>query len=642
MALRSFHRARRYFPPPLEWRIGLYLGGVVAALAVVAGLLLLALVAELLVSRGVVQEAGGPPGALARWAGADAPAAGGTIVNSGMLSLAWRWRDSAVGPPLQQLYRRVPALRTNVGYLTILALLLIVAAALQAAGAGLLHAARVHAVEDAAARVRTAIYRQALLLGGSEPLDGRGPPLAELFEERVDQLREGLAAWWNDLPGPLALLGLLLLVGFLIHPWLAVVAVLLGVPLGWLIYYRQTRAIERHRVYADRAARQMGLLVDRLSQVRLVRSYLLREAPGESFAALLDRYRKAILAAGGPLWGTRAGSRLLVFAAAVALLFLTSMNVLRDPPDITVVQAGLLAAALYSAQAPLRRLLSAPPRLRRAEAAARAIFAWLDREPKVGQLPDAVELPRLSNAIELRDVTVLDTSGRARLEGVSLRLKAGSRLAIVSTDRALTGLLAALLTRFVDPASGRVVFDDRDLRQATFDSLRAQIAVVLPERLLFTGTVAENIRCGDDRFSDLEVAEAAKRTSAYEFVQGLPEGFATVVGEHGIRLDPSEAFRVALARAVLRDPALLILEEPPAPPREEDAQLLHEAVQRSAVGRAVVIVPCSLRTLRTADHVALIHEGKLVASGAHAELLQTNELYRHLNYVRFSELRSLQ
>lgn len=643
MALRSFHRARRYFRPPAEWLVGIQAGGVVASLAVVIELLLLALVAELLVHGGSIVVPVGDVPELSAWAGAPHRETLGQawFDQRGMLSLAWSWRDSALGPGLRQLYAAVPALRSNVSYLTVLCVALLGAAALQAFGAGLLHAARTHAVEDVAARVRLAIYRQALLLGGPEPLDGRGPSLAELFEARVDQLRDGLTAWWTDLTGPIVLLASLLLVAVLIHPWLAAVALLLGLPLGWLVYARQARAQERQRVCADRAATQMGLLLDRLSQVRLVRSYLLREAPGEAFTEILDRHRRAALAAGGPMWGARAWSRLMVFAAAVALLFLTAINVLRSPPDVTVVQAGLLAASLYTAQQPLRRLLSAPPRLRRAEVAARSLFAWLDREPKVGQLPDAVALPRLAKSIELRDVTVRDSSGRPKLEGVSLSIPAGKRLAVVSTDHTLTTVLAALLTRFLDPEVGRVVLDERDLRQASLDSLRGQISVVLPERLLFTGTVEENIRCGDERFGDAEVSEAAKRASAYAFVQTLPEGFATVVGEHGIRLTPSEAFRVALARAVLRDPALLILEEPPSPPDELEAQLLHEAVQRSAVGRTVVMAPCTLRALRTADHVALIHEGRLVAAGPHAELLQSSELYRHLNYVRFSELRSV-
>jgi ABC-type multidrug transport system fused ATPase/permease subunit len=170
-------------------------------------------------------------------------------------------------------------------------------------------------------------------------------------------------------------------------------------------------------------------------------------------------------------------------------------------------------------------------------------------------------------------------------------------------------------------------------------SVRLQAALVMHEGLLFTGTVAENIGCGDPQFLLPQIVDAAKRARAYDFVQRLPQQFNTVVGEHGMRLTNSQQLRIGLARALLRDPTLVILEEPPDEMDAPTAELLDQGIEELAGRRTLIVLPTRLSTLRKLDRVFLFHEGKLVDEGLHTELLQRSELYRHLIYQRFNMFR---
>jgi ABC-type multidrug transport system fused ATPase/permease subunit len=200
--------------------------------------------------------------------------------------------------------------------------------------------------------------------------------------------------------------------------------------------------------------------------------------------------------------------------------------------------------------------------------------------------------------------------------------------------------LAGLFVRLYDPAAGRVLYDGSDIRQATLDTLRSRAAMVAPAGMLFTGPVAENISCGDERFGLPQVQEAARRARAYDFIQRLPQGFSSVIGEHGLRLDVGQAFRVALARALVREPSVLVIDEPDDSLDESTAIEIDTALREAADSRTLIFLPARLSTLRTLDHIFLFHEGKVFAQGTHADLVKQCELYRHLHYVRFNPFRS--
>jgi ABC-type multidrug transport system fused ATPase/permease subunit len=490
---------------------------------------------------------------------------------------------------------------------------------------------------EAAGRLRTELRRQTFYLGGSDMLLHPEANPARLFRDTVEELRRDLARWWETIPYAPLLVVSLVAVALYTHFWLAASALLLanllvGVGLQMAAAHQRERAI-----LTDRLQRQMDGLVEKLKLVRLVSGHLLEDTPGAAFDEALDRYQKQAerwrfreVAAQPLAW-------LGVLASACLLVWLVGVNVLAAPPRLALAEAVILFGSLASGYPAVRRLVDLRQAAARGEQAADEIYRYLDREPVVGQLPRAGRLPRLAVRLELDRVTVRDGSGRALLDDVSLEIFAGRKVAVFSGESATPHALACLLARFFDPHSGRVCFDDHDIRDVTLDSLRKQIALVLQDGLLFTGSVAENISCGDPRYTLGDIRDAAKRARAYELIQRLPQDFSTTIGEHGVWLEPGERLLIGLARAVLRDPALLVIEEPAESLDPPLAQTIDEAIAANSDGRTVILLATRLDTLRTAEHVLVFHDGRLQGQGTHNELLQSSDLYRHLLYLRFNE-----
>jgi ATP-binding cassette subfamily B protein len=208
-------------------------------------------------------------------------------------------------------------------------------------------------------------------------------------------------------------------------------------------------------------------------------------------------------------------------------------------------------------------------------------------------------------------------------------------VAIVGSDDAERHALISLIPRFLDPSSGEVRIDGKNIRWVTLDSLRSQTAVVSPRDLIFNDTVANNIGCGDPSYSVPQIIEAAKLVHAHNFIQRLPHGYETRIGDMGHSLSIGEQFRIALARAVLRDPAIIIIEEPRDTMDDGTKKMLDDAYARILPERTVILLPHRLSTLKSCDRIYVIHNGKLAAEGQHKELLQESELYRHLYYLEY-------
>jgi ATP-binding cassette subfamily B protein len=198
-----------------------------------------------------------------------------------------------------------------------------------------------------------------------------------------------------------------------------------------------------------------------------------------------------------------------------------------------------------------------------------------------------------------------------------------------------------LLLRHQDPTAGRILLDGTDLRSLTLRSLREQIAFAAADGMLFSGTIADNIRCGRAEYTQDQIDEAARRCEVYETVKRLPEAFATVVGPAGTNLPSSTAFRLGLARAVAGNPSVVIVQEPPETPDEEESLAIAAALQRVRAERTLIVIPANLAMLRGVERVLLIHQGRLHAEGTHTELLHANALYRHLNYILFTPFRDV-
>ncbi len=495
-------------------------------------------------------------------------------------------------------------------------------------------------VRSVAARVacelRSDIQRHARK-AGTEELTGRHQRGSrELFRDNVETVRQGLLAWWDTVPRAATQLPLLAGWGLLLQFW-TVVAAILVVCLDWLLLLWLARRARRQAALAgDRAQRAIDELDEGLGQSRRLAAGLRDEVGGESFASRLDRLRRGLIAAESADGYFESGLRFTLLATTAGLLGLIGLNVLASPPRAGVSEAVMLSALLACSYRPVHDLLNLRAALRRGERAARPLFVYLETETGVRNKDGAPRLRPFVDQVEFDQVAVADRAGRRILGGVSFKIPARCRVAVVSSDREAPLALASLAARLYDPAQGRLLFDGKDARTVALDSVRGQVALVLQEGLLQTASVQDNVADGDPRAGAAEVLEVLKKVQAREFAQRLPQGVATVVGPHGLHLDPGEALQLGLARAMLRDPRLVIIEESPVEPDPAVAEALEAVQARWSEHRALLVIAYRLATLRHAKQVLLLDAGQLVAQGSHAELLKTCELYRHLHYLRYN------
>ncbi len=287
---------------------------------------------------------------------------------------------------------------------------------------------------------------------------------------------------------------------------------------------------------------------------------------------------------------------------------------------------------------PARRLSEVFSKLQRAAAAADRVYQALDREPTVCDPLQARVVGRHHRELEFADVSFRYTTGQTVLDRIQLRIPFGETLAIVGPNGCGKSTLANLIPRFFDPVSGSVRLDGVDLRELRLRELRCQIGLVTQETLLFDDTVLNNIRYGCPQASREAVIEAAKQAHAHKFIeQKLEQGYETIVGQGGGRLSGGQRQRIALARAILRDPAILILDEATSQIDLESEHLIHKVLEQFIRHRTTVIITHRLATLALADRIVVMDAGRVADLGTHEQLLARCDLYRRLHQVQFKE-----
>jgi ATP-binding cassette subfamily B protein len=507
-------------------------------------------------------------------------------------------------------------------------------------GAGLMLLMREMAAQaaiEAATRLRRAVYHHTFRLG-TLAFRALGPTEAvSIFARHIEAVHDALFTYLTVSYRAPIKFALLIAFALLVNFWLALASLMLAL-LVWLFggqaaaYFRR-----RGRLATHQASEHLTIMRESLMLMRLVKCYMMEQFNQNRVERQLSRYARVQMIR---LRGEAFYQPLLVLLGvlcALSLLFVAGILVLHG--DLTVASLVALSTALVSMYQPLQRWLEARRLIRRGRDSADNVFKFLERRGEVGQVVGAEFLPPLSKQIEFDNVSLREPgSGRMLLEHVTLTIPAGKRIGLIGADDLEKHALVYLIPRLLDPTSGEIRIDQHNLRWVTLDSLRAQIATVLMHNLVFHDTVANNIGCGDSVYTLGQIIEAAKVAHAHHFIQKLPKGYETPIGELGHSLSVSEQFRIALARAVLRDPALLIVEEPDVALDEETKALLDDTWTRFLPGRTVIFLPHRISTIRSCDLLFLLHKGRIVASGVHKELLAQNPLYRHLHYLEFNEM----
>ena len=536
---------------------------------------------------------------------------------------------------LLEVVRGMPTLMNNVGALMSLLALGAVLLLILCLVAQYRRTVLADASCDVATSLRRQIHRQMYRLGQSSlPTEGTGP-VVNLMTREVNDVRDALFQELDhSFRMPTLAVGLLLFAVFL-SP---VTTIFLG-SLGALIWMAARVMNRDAHLVSDAAMRdasvQLCLLHEDLGLIRTVRVFGMENIDKQRFDEHLDRYRQADarrIKTEGRLNPT---TGLLYGASAILALSILGYSVV-VAHRLSPASALVLLTALVSLSHPAFEFLAMRQGVRQASRSAAGIFEFLERKPELQQQGRAEFLSPLRERIAFENVTLESRSGRVLLDGISVEFPAGTRTAIMSPDEDSKHALVCLIPRLIDPSIGAIRIDGRDLRDVTLESIRAQVSMVLQADMVFTDSVLMNIGLGDESYTLPRIIEAAKLAHAHNFIQDLPHGYDTIIGPLGHYLEADELYRIALARAYLHDPSILILEEPNVALDDDTKHLIDDTITRLSQKRTLIILPHRLSTIRSCQQVVVLQDGKVESVGPPQQLQADSKLYRHLQYIEFN------
>ena len=433
------------------------------------------------------------------------------------------------------------------------------------------------------------------------------------------------------IPHSLLLLGLLVYIFWL--NWRLSLLTLIALPLivqVMRIFAKEIREISEG--VQQKTADLTTHLQETLSQIKVVKSYTMEHKEAEKFEQESDKSFVLTMRAMQILATQNPVIALLQTIAVVAVVWYGGMEIIKG--GLTLPQLISFATALAIMTDPGNTLSKAYTIIQQGMASTKRIFEVMDIQPTVKDAKEALPLPKLQGRVEFKNVS-FSYEKEDVLKNINLKVDAGEIVALVGRTGAGKSTLVSLLLRFYDPTSGSITVDNYEIKNVTLNSLRNQIAVVPQEIALFRGSIKENIAYGKPEAKEEEIVEAAKFANAHRFIERLPQKYETQVGERGTKLSGGERQRIAIARAILRDPRILILDEATSSLDAETEALITEALERLMKGRTTLIIAHRLYTIEKANRIVVLDRGQIVESGPHRELLAKGGIYQRLYEIQF-------
>lgn len=393
------------------------------------------------------------------------------------------------------------------------------------------------------------------------------------------------------------------------------------------IIFGQKMHMVYHKIWR-RMATISAILADTIPGVRVVKTFVAENREVDRFNKVSEEFFKTNMTAAKlstiyfPIMG------FATFAGGIIIRWFGGREVVTG--DMTLGELMLFMGYMWQFYGPIQGLTRLNHMLQSAAAAAERVFEILDAQPEVDDKKDAFELPTIKGDIEFKDVSFSYDGEQEALKNVSFKIKAGEMVGLSGPSGAGKTTLINLIGRFYDVTSGSILVDGYDIRDVKVRSLRDQISVVLQDPFLFHGTIADNVSYSKPGADRTEIIAAAKAANAHDFIMSFPDGYDTMVGERGGGLSGGEKQRISIARAILKNPRILILDEATSSVDTETESLIQTAIERLVEGRTTFAIAHRLSTLRKADKLIILEKGGVAEMGSHNELVDNNGLYKRL------------
>ncbi|HUI10479.1 MAG TPA: ABC transporter ATP-binding protein [Bacteroidota bacterium] len=482
--------------------------------------------------------------------------------------------------------------------------------------------------------LRNALYRHIHELPLAYFTNERTGNLISRIMNDVPVINTGVSATFQTLVRePLLLLVYLAIC--LVLSWKLTLISFVVFPAVLLVIATVGRRVHRESGLAqERIADLTSVLHETISGVKVVKAFSMEEFENRKFGREGQSYFRTILHVTNVRNLASPMTEFLSAAAGGVIIWYGGLQVLSHAMDSS--EFILFLFAMFQLMPPIKELSNVNNRIQEASAAGNRVFEVLDTEPNIRDAADALSLPSFERELRFEEVSFRYGEGETVLNGISLSIRKGEVVAVVGPSGAGKSTLIDLVPRFYDPTAGRILIDGIDLRRLRLRSLREKIGIVTQETILFNDTVRNNIAYGLEDCPQEAIVEAAKAANAHTFISEMPAGYDSVIGERGVKLSGGERQRLALARAILKNPPVLILDEATSALDTESEILVQEAIERLMAGRTSIVIAHRLSTIQHADRIVVIEKGRVVEAGKHRELIgKTRGLYRKLYQLQF-------